>query len=113
MDEDPDQAVGVPPEAARPDDSPLLHPANEGHDEERQRDHLEKWAAQERDDGPDARALREAQERALAAGAPVEEVLPLEPPIPPPPHGSTPGAEDWQNRREDRAPPYGKRSRND
>lgn len=103
-----------PREPRRPedDDSPLLHPGNEGHDAERQRDRLEKWASQEDDLGPDARALQEELDRARAAHAPLEEVLPLEPPTPPPPRVTSPEApEDLHYRQEDRAPPYGKRSR--
>ncbi len=109
-DEDAVPAAGEPLEEDRLDE--LLHPGNEGHDAERQRDRLEKWAAQEDDEGPDARALREAQELALAAGVSVEEVLPLEPPTPPPPRGPIAEvAEELRYRREERAPPYGKRSR--
>lgn len=72
-------------------DSPLLHPANEGHDEERTRDRLERWAAQESADGPDARRLREMAGGARVQGGPIGNERFVEQGVEPPPvkmHGS-------------------------
>ncbi len=88
-------------------DSPLLHPGNEGHDRERKLDRLEHWATEERADGPDARRLREMAGGAEYQGGPVGAERFVEQP-PPGPHGAPYNQEKHARERHTRGGEAGK-----